>query len=415
MHTRYPGPSVLVLNPSAYSLQSPLRVLTRYVLSEIIKVFVVTLTAMTLFMILISVSKEAMSQGLGLKQVLLLIPYVLPEALRFAVPGTGLFAASAVYGRMAAANEIVAIKASGISPFCILWPTFAFAFLLSIATVWLNDVACSWGRDGTRRVVIESVEEIAYSRLQQQRAYSTKQFSINVARVEGRKLIRPTFTFAASDDSPQVTIVCEWAELKSDLAAATLAMICHNGTIDVGDVRAVFPDTMERDIPLDEASKRGVKGASDLPYCQIPTELHKSQEAIDGWQNRMALNAAEQMTLGDLGGLIGAHWSEDERRLTELRARYYRLLIEPSRRWANGFSCLCFVLIGAPIGILRRNSDFLSSFFVCFVPILLVYYPLLMLGVDQAKSGLLPPSSVWIGNVVLLLTGIWLMLRVRRY
>ena len=73
------------------------------------------------------------------------------------------------------------------------------------------------------------------------------------------------------------------------------------------------------------------------------------------------------------------------------------------------------MLLGAPIGILRKNSDFLSSFFVCFLPILIVYYPLLMLGVDQAKSGLLPPWSVWTGNIVLLVCGVWLILRMRRY
>ena len=63
--------------------------------------------------------------------------------------------------------------------------------------------------------------------------------------------------------------------------------------------------------------------------------------------------------------------------------------MEPQRRWANGLSCLCFVLIGAPMAILMRNADFLTSFFVCFVPILLMYYPLMIVGVDQAKLGLL--------------------------
>ena len=163
-----------------------MRLLTRYVLFENIKVFIITLTAMTLFMILVSVTKEAYSQGLGLKQILLLLPYVLPEALRFSVPGTILFATCSVYGRMSASNEIVAIKALGISPIAILIPTFVFAFLLSLVAVVLNDVACSWGRDGTRRVVIESVEEIIYSRLTQQRNYNSKQFGINVKRVEGR-------------------------------------------------------------------------------------------------------------------------------------------------------------------------------------------------------------------------------------
>ncbi len=121
----------------------------------------------------------------------------------------------------------------------------------------------------------------------QQRAYSTKQFAINVKRVDGRKLVRPTFTFAASEDSPPVTITCEEAELKSDLAAATLGIVCHNGTIDVGDVRAVFPDTIERVIPLDEASKRGVKGASDLALYQVPYEMKMQQQAIDEWRDRL--------------------------------------------------------------------------------------------------------------------------------
>src|ERR1700730_12564421 len=132
---------------------------------------------MTSFMILVSVSKEAYQQGLGLKQILLLLPYVLPEALRFSVPGTILFATCSVYGRMASTNEIVAIKAMGISPWSILWPTFVFAFLLSLVAVVLNDLSCCWGRDGTRRVVIESVEDIVYSRLPQQHYYKHQQIS----------------------------------------------------------------------------------------------------------------------------------------------------------------------------------------------------------------------------------------------
>ena len=84
------------------------------------------------------VVREAYSQGLGLKQILLLIPYILPDSLRFAVPGTILFATCSVYGRMASTNEVVAIKAQGISPWAIIWPTFVFAFLLSVVAVWLE-------------------------------------------------------------------------------------------------------------------------------------------------------------------------------------------------------------------------------------------------------------------------------------
>src|SRR5262245_8110342 len=113
-----------------------MKILTRYVLVELVKVFAVSLAAMTLFMILVGVMKEAYSQGLGLKQVALLIPYVLPEALRFAVPGTILFATCSVYGRLASANEVVAVKSMGISPMVLFWPALLLAGALSIATVW---------------------------------------------------------------------------------------------------------------------------------------------------------------------------------------------------------------------------------------------------------------------------------------
>jgi lipopolysaccharide export system permease protein len=62
-----------------------------------------------------------------------------------------------------------------------------------------------------------------------------------------------------------------------------------------------------------------------------------------------------------------------------------------------------------------RFSEFIASFFICFLPILLVYYPLLAVSVDQAKDGVFPPQSVWVGNIVLAVAGLWMMRRVVRY
>ena len=50
-----------------------------------------------------------------------------------------------------------------------------------------------------------------------------------------------------------------------------------------------------------------------------------------------------------------------------------------------------------------------------FLPILIFYYPLLVLGVDYAKVGVVPPYTVWIGNLVLGLVGIGLMRKIIRY
>ena len=92
-----------------------------------------------------------------------------------------------------------------------------------------------------------------------------------------------------------------------------------------------------------------------------------------------------------------------------------RLQTEPWRRWAWGFSCFFFVLVGAPLAMLAKTSDYWSTFGLCFLPTLIVYYPLFIFGLEQAKDGIVPPYGVWMGNVILAVIGIMLIVRVRRY
>ena len=63
----------------------------------------------------------------------------------------------------------------------------------------------------------------------------------------------------------------------------------------------------------------------------------------------------------------------------------------------------------------RRVLAILFLGFSSGLPILLVYYPLLMYSVDRAKNGALPPYSVWLGNAILLACGAWLLRKVFRY
>ena len=226
-----------------------MKIISRYVLFELLQVFLVALSALTLFMLVFGLVKEAQQQGLGMMQIAALVPYVLPEAMRFAVPGTMLFAVASVFGRMSATNEITALKAAGISPMAAMWPAVGLAVAVSFVSVWLNDVAVSWGRDGVRRVVVSSVEQIIYGRLRQQRSYSTSQISINVKAVDGKRLIRPTLSFQSDSNSPPATISAAEAELRANAANGTLVVTFRDGTLHMGDYTASFPDTIVREVP----------------------------------------------------------------------------------------------------------------------------------------------------------------------
>ena len=336
----------------------------------------------------------------------------------FAVPGTILFAVCSVYGRMSAENELVAAKSAGISPMAFLVPGYVLAFLVSLMAVWLNDVAASWGQRGVHRVVLQSVEQIAYGMLRTQRAYSTKQFSINVVDVRDRKLIRPTLTFHASGDSPAFTLTAETAELRLNDEKTALSIQLTNSEIDWGDDWVGdFPGTEEQEIPLTEASRKGSSSPSPANSAmqEIPQRIEEQKVKIRQLQQKYAAEAAYQMLLGDFDDLASKEWLKHEHSMQNAQTTLYRLNTVPWRRWANGFSCLFFVMVGAPLAVRLRNADIWTSFGLCFLPILLVYYPLLMYGLDRAKCGALPPYSVWLGNLVLMCVGCLMVRKVLRY
>jgi lipopolysaccharide export system permease protein len=393
-----------------------MKIISRYVLWDLLQVFLVALAALTLFMLVVGLVREAQQQGLGLIQILMLVPYVLPEAMRFAVPGTMLFAVASVFGRMSAANEVVALKAAGVSPMAIIWPAAALALVVSFVSVWLNDVAVSWGRDGVRRVVVNSVEQIIYGRLRQQRSYSTPQMSINVKAVDGKRLIRPTLSFQSAGQGTAATVSAAEAELRADPERSTLVVTFRDGTLHMGDYSASFPDSIVREVPLDAVSRKSSTSSSpsEIAMARFATERAEQVARIDRVEQLAAGKTAVAILAGRMELTTPGHVGYERELLKQERNRLYRIVMEPWRRWANGFSCLCFVLVGAPMAIRMRNADFLTSFFLCFLPILIVYYPVFMLGVDLAKRGSVPPVAVWMGNVLITLWGWWLLRQVVR-
>ena len=61
---------------------------------------------------------------------------------------------------------------------------------------------------------------------------------------------------------------------------------------------------------------------------------------------------------------------------------------ERHMRPALALGCLCFALVGCPVGIWFSKSDYLSAFITCFLPIVIVYYPLMLCGINMARSGI---------------------------
>ena len=393
--------------------------LTRYILLEILKIFVVSLIALTALILLIGVGRELLRKGLGAVAVIQLLPYVLPISLQFAFPATALFSICCVYGRMAGDGEVSTVKASGISPLRLLQPGLIFAALLSPIAVTVSDLAVSWGRPGVNRVVLMSIVDIAYRVLDSQHSYTPDHgFSIHVRDVQGKTLVHPTITKHHSDGG-STKLTARTGELRLDADSQSLVLkVVDSQIIDGHRLRSSDPGEREWRIPLsrtEDETDISSQSPSELPLRLISRERIRQDQLQHRAIGQMAAHTGFSILTSRAEEIAGGPGQKIEGDIKASQRRLIRLHTEPWRRWAEGCSCFFFVLVGAPLAMVLRTSDYWTTFGLCFLPILVLYYPLFIFGLEQAKDGSIPPYGVWIGNIVLATIGLILIARVRRH
>jgi lipopolysaccharide export LptBFGC system permease protein LptF len=79
-------------------------------------------------------------------------------------------------------------------------------------------------------------------------------------------------------------------------------------------------------------------------------------------------------------------------------------------------SALAFALIGVPLGILARQAHMLSAFLLGCLPVMIVYYPVFLMGQSMADQGTIPAiGACWTPDGVLAAIGVgllgWLFVR----
>ena len=374
-----------------------MKILIRYVLAELFKLFLLAVTVLTFFLVVIMGVREALRNGLPLPLTLEILPYFLPEVLGITIPICVLLAVVTFFSRFSATREYLAVLGAGIPPSVLFWPVLTWATGVSVLTVGCYEGSAQWGRPRMQERILGAIPRIVRGRLELDKSFRMPSFSLVVREVRGEQLYRAVITIPPRGDQPEVTITAETVELRTDALSGHLILRCFNGEVEVADKgRVRFSDWIEQVIPLDAPARPLHR--QWLGMQEIPGAVQRIREELC-------------RVLSQLGG----HAEGDperarlERQRRELEWQLRRLATEPVRRWANGFSCLCFALVGIGVAIRSRSENVLTNFFLCFTPILVVYYPLLMLSEQITALGYLPPIGFWIANLVMLLSGTYLL------
>lgn len=365
-----------------------------------------TLSILSLIMLFIGVAREAIRQGLPLKACLEILPYALPNAVVFALPAATLYSTCVVYGRLASDLEILVLESIGVNSKILLRPAIIVALLASLITVYTIDIAFVWGHNGAVRTILRAVDEMAYSTLKRNGSFAYKDFSISALGVDGDRILNPDITFSTGENS--VNITADQAKIASTENASGIRITLYSGTIsDSRGNHLYFPSEQQYEFSLLDNDEQSLLAAnpSHIPLSLVQTALDESSNHLMATRTATAAQIGFDMISSRFSAAQSTSRVNLVRRIEAEQKRILRLQAEPFRRWASGFSCFAFALLGAPISLRLKHADSATVFGLCFLPILVIYYPLFALGLALAKDGSMPPYGSWLGNGVLMLLG----------
>ncbi len=401
-------------------------ILQRYVAGEVFRSFAMALLTITTVFVLFIVMTMGSGFSLTPREILNLIPYAIPGSMPYTVPVSLLFAVTVVYGRLAGDNEVIAIKTAGLNAWTVLNPAIVFGLVLSAGMTFAASGPIPVANEMMKKVLFKGFEDMFYKFLKRDREFNRPEwpFTIKVKDVVDNVLLGATFKHRAERPAPGRVILppkpgesdepaifdqivqAKEARIRFDIANDVAHVYLDRADIQQGgdDPTSLIFNKTDFDLPLPPEFKRAQpKRLQEKTDAEMIAEQRRLLELIARERQRQSVAAAMFIASGSVERV---KWNEFQAAFVdyaEWTKQWNEYETERRMRAAMAWGSLFFVLLGGPVGIRFARRDFLSAFITCFVPIIVIYYPLMLGGANLGRGGFVNPIlALWAGNGVLL-------------
>ena len=378
-----------------------MKLLQRYILGELVRVFLLLVIVLTVMLVFVGLFREATERGLGPVQILQIMPYVVPSMLPFTIPATLLLSVCVVYGRISGDLEVIAAKSAGISAMQLLMPAFLLGTVLAVGSFGLTNYAIPWAVKNIERIVTQALEEIFFDVLSSQHYFSNPDegYTITVRDVKNRTLLDVTIRYRRNHQ--QFTVRADAARIRFDLEGKQILVNLKNVT-GVGADSNVSGKMKQSELQIPLELELEKAAARNLPMTTLQEGIVQAQ--VD--QERLAAEKNIEATLllltGDFQQLAGDELQSLDNLLRQATREERRFRSEIHNRFSMSASCWFFAFLGGPFSMLQARRQFITSFIICFLPILIVYYPTMFLMINLCKTGTLAPWwAMWVPNLII--------------
>lgn len=359
------------------------RIIDRYIFRELLPPFYLSLT-LFIFIFLTNQILRLMglliNKGVGILTILRILIYITPSFLVLTLPMAALVSSIAAFNRLSQDREILAIRASGISPYRFFIPVTVFSLTIYLFTALLSLYAQPWsGR---------SLKNIAFNILKKEIAVGLEEGRFNdlisnmviyIDRTPTPETMQGILISDMRDPNNQSLIVAREGDIMVEQESSRIEFILRNGSIHKsGKDGGIY--------------QRVVFSTYRLKF-DLTGELKKGKEINGPSADEIRMRIAQS------GG-------KD--------TKYLRLLEEYYKNISFPFASIIFGLLGVPLGIYSRYSGRLGGFTIG-IAMILIYYILSIIA-DSLVSGrvLSPVMSAWLPNTLFGILAICLVIKTGR-
>jgi len=362
-----------------------MRILHRYILREMLKALALALVAVTSVVCLGMVLQALQQKGIGPLASVLFMTLSIPGAAYIALPLSAVLAATLVYGRLAADNEVMACRASGIPVSSLLWPSILLAALSGGIALGLAAWALPESTYAAKRLALADVERLFFTQLAGTGKIRVKEanFQMTVDRVVGDMLYGPTLKYRGNNG--QTYCYAPYGRVEFDRPHNTAKLALWEAIV------------------IDEAHAVPVRGTHTVDLA-LPTAVPREEDNQSLW---MLMAIQRKPELADRVQALDKNTPEATRQYMKKLVRA-RAIAEMHGRLAAALGAFGLVLVGAGLGMYFHSGHLLTAFGVALAPWLGATV-LTMTSVKTVAARLDSPENlvwlIWTPNVLVVLLG----------
>ena len=350
--------------------------LTAYLISEILAPFFFGLLTFTLVLLIARVVKLielVVTRGVPALQIGKLLLLIMPTFLELTVPMAFLLAILLGLGRLSQDHEVLAFKASGVSPLQILWPIAGVACVIAAITLFLT----VFGRPAANLALKKELYAIAKSRLGT--VLKEKVFNQEFPKI----LIYVEEIVPPGNTAQGILIVDKRDRDREDVILGKVALISAEEQTNTLGLKLIDGSVYQRD-----KNRPG--------FSQTRFNIYDFKLDLDELIGPVRRKSDGPKELG-FHRLIETIREKQQQGQNAIAER-----IELQQRISFAFVPLVFCLLGVSLTLLPHSSRAGRSwgFLLCLFW-LLAYYLLLSLGKALGEQGTLHPAlALWLPNLV---------------